>query len=188
MLKKKVEGETLPPVPTDTGVTQEDLLKQLAEERKKREALESEINEQKEKKKRETDPMSGVGKLCEATKITAAEAWQLRRRIINMPDGRQEMRSEPLPEGYQMRKGVNGNYIVGMENKDPLKCELIPLCRSKYTQEYTYKMKKPANFRIDQDPPEGKLHLCDHHAHVLLKKADCFCKSCNPPKKESEVG
>jgi len=183
MPKKKVE-EVKVDNPT---VSPEYLLKQLEEERKKREALETQINSQKEKEKRIKDPMSGPGRLCEATKITAAEAWQLKRRIIDMPDGRQEMRSEPVPEGYQIRKGVNGNYIVGLENKDPLKCELIPLCRSKYTQEYTYKMKKPANFRLDQDPPEGKIYLCDHHAHVLLKKADCFCKSCKPPKKEDEV-
>lgn len=150
--------------------TERQLLEQLAEERKKREEAENIIADRDAKELKERDPMSGLGKLCECTKITLSEAWQLPKHVINTPDGRQEMRSDKCPEGYQVRKGANGNYIVGLEDKNPDNCAYIPNCRSKYTQEYEYKMKKPAHFKLDQEPPVGKVHLCEKHAKVLLGK------------------
>ena len=146
------------------------LLKQLAEERKKREEAEKILADRDAKELKERDPMSGTGRICEAPKITVAEAWQLKKHVINTPDGRQEMRSDKCPEGYQVRKGANGNYIVGLEDKEPEKCNYIPNCKSKYTQEYTYKMKKPAGYKLEDEPPKGKIHLCEHHARVLLGK------------------
>lgn len=161
-------------------VDSESILKQLAEERAARLELEARWNEKEQKEKKERDPMSGTGKLCQAYKITVAEAWQLGKEVINTPDGRQDMRLKKCPEGYQVRRGTNGYYIVGTENPDPEKNEYIPNCRSKYTQEYEYKMKKPAHFKLEDEPPKAKIHLCEHHAHILLNKAECFCKFCKP--------
>lgn len=166
------------------AVTSEGLLQQLEEVRKKNQELESKWQERELKEKKERDPMSGPGKPCQAYKITVAESWQLGKEVVNMPDGRPEMRLKKCPEGYQVRKGTNGYYIVGLDDPKPEKNEYISNCRSKYTTEHEYKMRKPATFKIDQEPPKGKVHLCEHHAHVLLKKGECWCKFCKPKRNE----
>jgi hypothetical protein len=183
--KKKIEEPIL--VTPKVEVTAEELLKQLEIEREARRVAEEKLDSKVKAEIKVRDPLSGPGKLCEAVKITAAEAWQLGKEIYNTPDGRQDMRLKQCPEGYQVRQGANAYYIVGVDNKDPEKNELIPNCRSKYTKEYEYRMKKPASFAITEAPPEGRVHLCDHHAHVLLGKAECFCRNCNPPKKEEVI-
>lgn len=175
---------TSPSVSRDTSVNTQDLLKQLDEERAKRIAVESKWHEKEITEKKERDPMSGPGRICEAPKITLAESWQLGKEIFNTPDGRQDMRLKKCPEGFQVRPGTNGYYIVGLEKGKPEDNDYIPNCRSKYTQEYEYKTKKPAHYTIHQEPPKAKIHLCEHHAHVLLDKAECFCKFCKPPKRD----
>jgi hypothetical protein len=144
------------------------LLEQLAEERKKREVAESALADKEAKELKDRDPMSGAGKLCEAYKINQGEALQLGTELRNTADGRQEEQMKPIPKGYQVRKGSNAFYLVRFDNEDVQKCDLLPNCESKYTQEYEYFMKKPATFKVEQDPPKGKVHLCEHHKKILI--------------------
>ncbi len=139
-------------------------IKKILEEN---EALKKEKEAREVEEKKVKDPMSGPGHMCEAFKITMGEAWQLRTVISQ--DGR-EMELEQCPEGYQAREGAGAYYIVGLEDKDPKKCAFLPNCRSKYTSEYKYRMKKPVHFQFEQESPEGDIHLCEHHAKVLLGK------------------
>lgn len=131
------------------------------------EKLKKQIEEKETAEKKKLDPMSGTGEMCEAYKISLGEAWQIRR--VQSQDGR-SMVMEPTPKGYRVKSGANGYYVVGHEDEDPQKCQYIPNCRSKYTKQYNYYTKKPANAAFEDMPPQKKAYLCEHHAKVLIGK------------------
>lgn len=142
------------------------LLAALEEERALRKEAEKKLEEKETTEKKVKDPMSGPGVLCEATKITNAEAWQLPMRERVSPISKTpEMISDPVPEGYAVKPGPNNSqYIV-----NPGSTELIPNCKSKYTREYWVYGTKAAEDRgnFKKEPPKVPVHLCEHHAHVF---------------------
>jgi len=153
------------------------LLEALERERSERQSLEQRLNEIEEKKLMEEDPMSGPGALCEVTKITLSEAWQLKSQEVYNPQSKtEEMKTEAPPEGYVDRPGPNnGHFVVRPENntnKVHLRDAVFPNCRSKYTQEYSVFGPKPAHQRGDfnVDPPRFNVHLCEKHAKMFDAK------------------
>lgn len=155
------------------------VLEALAAEKKAKEEAEAKLTARDEGEKQAQDPMSGPGVLCEAVKVTLAEAWQLRRQEFINPDTRtEEMRSEPVPEGYVSREGPNNTLLVVKPGNEKSSVDLreaaIPNCRSKYTQEYSVKGPKKAQDRgnFDKEPPRFKVHLCEKHREMFGAKTE----------------
>lgn len=144
----------------------DDLLKELEKEKAERQKIEAELKEKNITEAKVKDPMSGPGVLCEVTKITQAEAWQLPvRERISTSSNTPEMIPDPVPSGYAAKDGPNNTmYIVKPGSPD-----LIPNCRSKFTQTYWVYGRKPAEERgnFKKEPPKVEIHLCEHHADVF---------------------
>lgn len=153
------------------------LLKALEEERQARQEAEDKLSTKEEEEKKVEDPMSGPGELCEATKVTLSESWQLKsQEAFNPKTKTEEMVTEPPPEGFEDRLGPNNcHYVVKPEHNDsrvPLKEAVYPNCRSKYTQEYSVYGPKPVQDRgnWEKEPPRYNVHLCEKHANLFGAK------------------
>ena len=152
------------------------LLEELALERAEKKALAKQLDAIESLDKKEKDPMSGAGTLCEATKITKSEAWQLLSRERYSEASRTvEMMSDPCPAGYQTKQGPNNTtYIVDKSFANSMDAPEIPNCRSKYTDKYTvFGPKKPTDRgNFEKEPPKVEVHLCEKHAELYgAKKA-----------------
>lgn len=150
------------------------LLKKLEEEQKARKEAEAKLKEQEVEKAKEVDPMSGPGELCECTKVTLSEAWQLKSQEKISPEtGTEEMVTDLAPDGFVDRAGPNNtHFVVKPENAKPnvrLQDAAIPACQSKYTKTYTIKGKKSVqdSGNPNKPHPKVKLNLCERHASLF---------------------
>lgn len=147
------------------------LLAELEKERAEKKELADKLEAKEIVERKEKDPMSGAGTLCEVTKITRSEAWQLPSRERYSEGSRtMEMMSDPCPEGYQTKQGPNNTtFIVEKSYSKPQEAPELPNCRSKYTDTYeVYGPKKPTD-RGDfkKEPPKVEVHLCEKHAEIF---------------------
>lgn len=161
----------------DTSKKIDKLLEVIEQERQARIAAEAKLQEKELVEKKEKDPMSGPGVLCECTKITLSEAWQLKsQERLNPITGVEEMVTDPAPPGYDKRLGPNNGYFVVKpeNNRAEIRLEqaVIPNCQSKYTREYYVYTKKPVEDRGDfkKEPPKVKVNLCEKHQQVFGAK------------------
>lgn len=157
-------------MPKDDDTKTNKLLEQLALEKKARQEAEDKLSERDLLDKKKTDPMGGPGELCEVTKITKAEAWQLpSRERVNPKTGTEEMISDPVPEGYQIKEGPNNAHYVVALGKKVEDAELIPNCKSKYTREYIVYGPKQVTDRgnFKKEPPKISVILCEKHATMF---------------------
>ena len=150
------------------------LLEELALERAEKKELAKKLEAIQIVEKKEKDPMSGAGTLCEVTKVTKSEAWQLPSRERYSEASRTvEMMSDPCPAGYQTKQGPNNTqYIVEKSFADPREAPELPNCRSKYTDKYTvFGPKKPTDRgNFTKEPPKVEIHLCEKHAEIFGAK------------------
>lgn len=160
---------------------QNKLLESLAAEKKLREKAETKLEVKEIKEKKEKDPMSGPGELCQVTNITRSESWQVPNvEVVNPTTHTVETKPNMamVPEGYSVRNdSTNSVFIVkeGHENlrKYRLNDVVIPNCHSKYTRKLTVHTKKPIIDRgnFQKDPPRITVHLCEKHEKMFGAKS-----------------
>ncbi len=165
--------------------TVEDRLNRLEEElvlakKSEEKALEA-LAKKEVKEKKEKDPMSGPGELCQVTHITMSESLQVPSREVINPDT-QTVETKPdmskVPEGHTVRPGpTNSMFIVKQGDEDRKKHPhdidvIIPICQSKYTRELTIFTKKAVADRgnFKKKPPRVSLHLCEKHEKMFGAK------------------
>lgn len=157
------------PATTDEKVNK--LLEELEKERAEKKELKDKLDAKENIEKKEKDPMSGAGTLCEVVKITKSEAWQLPSRERYSEASRtMEMMSDPCPNGYQVKQGPNNTaYIVDKSFTNPMDAPELPNCRSKYTDSYEVYGPKKATDRgnFEKEPPKVEVHLCEKHAELF---------------------
>ncbi len=134
--------------------------------------LRAQIAQKEEKELERTKvekPETGPGDLCEATKITASEAWQLKKVLKKGRSGIEAV-VEATPKGYRVRNMGSGHYVVDCTAEDPRSCPLIPNCKSKFTKKYKIYIKKPVHYELTDNPPQKEFHLCEKHAKIFTGK------------------
>ncbi len=160
---------------------QNKLLEELSEQRKAREKAEKALEKRELIEKKEKDPMSGPGEVCECTKITRAESWQVPNiEVVNPKTKTVETKPDmsKVPDGYKVRyDSTNSVFIVkeGHENlgKYELQDVVIPNCHSKYTKELTVFTSKAVQDRgnFKKEPPRRIVHLCEKHEAMFGAKS-----------------
>ena len=166
---------------------QNKLLEELSEQKKAREKAEKKLEVKEVKEKKEKDPMSGPGEVCECTKITRSESWQVPNIEVVNPKT-QTVETKPnmkmVPEGYEVRyDATNSVFIVkeghgDMNKYKDLQEVVIPNCQSKYTRELTVFTSKLVQDRGDfkKDPPRITVHLCEKHEKMFGAKTKARVK------------